>query len=1093
MLLYCIQFKRSIILAFIIAFVFTSGIAQNAETIKQTQQLLAKSDLLFARGVELYLAGNFRDAIPLFMESDKIDKAMYDQEHPRRDYSEMWLASCYYQMGDTAKAQRTNCYYWLVPVDRRLTVEADNLALLAAEYYYKGEYKKALENGLRCVAIEKDLTGGNPYRYANALVFSAGCCLFLGYYAEGLPLVKGALTIIEMTLGKQHIDYAKSLATMAMFDAYEGHYAKAIELETEALRIMKRTMSKEHPDYTALLINLSNHYLALGYYKEAMGYLKETLDIIENSLGKSHLLYSRSLNGLAVCNANLGNYEKAIEFGIEVLNIRRKTLGKYHPDYANSLRNLATYYADLGNYQKAIEILTEALNVEKRTLGKEHQAYGFSLSSLAQNYADLGNYQKAIELSTEALKICEKAIGKDHPNYATLLSYQSRYYFLTKNFKEAIELQVEALNIIESKLGVGHPNFASSLSQLAFYYYCLKNYEYAISFGTLALNIFRELLGKGHPNYATSLESLALYHYEVGDVHSLTTYSMEATHLNTNFIQKTFAGLTTYERNLFWKKFESCFLAYIPKFAYKYPTDSLIVNAYNGALLSKGLLLNSEMEMNKLLLESGDKEVLEAYTELQLNRQMLNRLYEKPITERRINTDSLERAINRKERELVKRSKTYGNYTRNLAITWEDVQQQLGKKDVAVEFVSFPHNLDSTMYVAYVLDAGMSVPQMVPLFEAKQLSAIPHSQYYTTPDISKLVWEKLDQYLTKADNIFFAPAGELYNIAIESLPDYDGSGLISDRHNFYRLSSTRELAVTKERNKVRTAVLYGGLRYDTDTKQMETDSRNYQSTKKQDTYTYHVADSLNLRGNIKYLPATKEETENINQSLKRAAIRSQLFTEDGGTEASFKDLSGRKTNILHLATHGFYWSEREAQRKNHLNFLMPNGDKDSRYIEDKAMVRSGLLFSGANNALKGKRLPEYVEDGILTAKEISSMDLRGLDLVVLSACQTGLGEITGDGVFGLQRGFKKAGANTLMMSLWKVDDGATQLLMTRFYDNLLLNTNPQTGKAYTKFEALKEAQQYVRGYEESIDGNTTRKPYEDPECWAAFVLLDAMD
>lgn len=198
-----------------------------------------------------------------------------------------------------------------------------------------------------------------------------------------------------------------------------------------------------------------------------------------------------------------------------------------------------------------------------------------------------------------------------------------------------------------------------------------------------------------------------------------------------------------------------------------------------------------------------------------------------------------------------------------------------------------------------------------------------------------------------------------------------------------------------------------------------------------------------------------------------------------------------------------------------LDIMMFNDNMKNRYVEDKALTRSGLLFSGANIKLRGDAiLPDGVDDGILTAKEIAGLDLRGTKLVVLSACQTGLGEITGDGVFGLQRGFKKAGARTLLMSLWKVDDNATRLLMSQFYKNLI------AGKSY--FESLRDAQEYVRTYEEEIEikqdngrpkvklsaqnreeiqkqnliqdkAYKKKKIYADPYYWAAFILLDAID
>lgn len=325
---------------------------------------------------------------------------------------------------------------------------------------------------------------------------------------------------------------------------------------------------------------------------------------------------------------------------------------------------------------------------------------------------------------------------------------------------------------------------------------------------------------------------------------------------------------------------------------------------------------------------------------------------------------------------------------------------------------------------------------------------------------------------------------------------------MSDHWNLYRLSSTRELALIKENKSVDNAALYGGLEYNMSTDVMLNDSHKYASVMRtMDILPYHLSDSLNMRDGVMPLPGTKVEVEDIRNYMQTTKIHPVLFTDTIGTEASFKALSGQHTRVIHIATHGFFWPERDIPEREKILLLSTN--KYKQYIEDKAMTRSGLLFAGANNFLGGTRLPENVDDGVLTAKEISMLDLRGLDLVVLSACQTGLGEITGDGVMGLQRGFKKAGANTLMMSLWNVDDEATRLLMTRFYANLV------TGK--NKFEALREAQQYVRNYEIEREVTSSNdilfflpnqnkknkeikkvKPYQDPRYWAAFILLDAI-
>lgn len=369
------------------------------------------------------------------------------------------------------------------------------------------------------------------------------------------------------------------------------------------------------------------------------------------------------------------------------------------------------------------------------------------------------------------------------------------------------------------------------------------------------------------------------------------------------------------------------------------------------------------------------------------------------------------------------------------------------------------------------LKKGYDSPRMIELFEAKQLSAIDPVDYYDTPEISNLVWRPLEEELSDVKNIYFAPAGEFYNIAIESLRDFDGEGYVFDRWTLYRLSSTRELALIKEDKNDTNVALFGGIKYDAEDFAFEQnpteDYNNYYAT------TRSLPDSIGLRASKGYLWRTLIEVEQIDSLYSHRSIPAQLYTGLVGSETSLKRLSGKKLSNLHISTHGFYWSESEVNSDedlHHLKFL--HQDDTPRLVEDKAMTRSGLLFAGANAVLQGEEIPEGCDDGILTAQEIAALDFRGLDLLVLSACQTGLGEIKGDGVFGLQRGFKKAGAQSIVMSLWEVPDEATQILMTEFYENYL------SGKS--KRESLLNAQKVVR----------ESRGFEHPENWAGFILLD---
>ena len=1214
---------RRIIFGIILVGIAVSAVAQ------MLWQPSAESDALFAAGVDLYNVGKYREAIPLFAKSDSLDKAQIDPTSNRRDYSSMWLASCYYHLGDTATAASINANYRFAPVDRRLTVKSDSLSQIGMEYANQGDYAKAIEYLTRCAEIEKSVLGENHIFYGNTLNLISLCDYYQGYYGDAILFGEEALNIIEKTFGKKNPEYVTTLVNLANYNYYSNKYSQAIQLGTEALELIEQIFGKESPDYAMSLNDLANYNYSMGHYMDAVRLSTKALDIMKTSNGSNNPEYATILNTLANCYYGLGNYTDAIEFSTEALNIRETTLGMEHPDYALSLNNMADYYASSGNYAESIRLATEALNIRENVFGKNHPEYAMSLNNLAHYYGLIGDYSGAIRLGTEALELIEKllgnnnqyyaaslsnlstyntylgnyaeairledkalnirkqvlgkehidyaaslnnlasynyylgncseaiglctealriernVLGESHPDYATTLNNLAEYNASVGNYAEAIRLATEALDIRAKTLGTNHPDFAMSLNNLANYFSDAGYYAEAVKLGTKALNTIEKSYGKDHPNYATSLNNLAFYNYNSGNyseamrlgletlkirenllgmqhpdyatcLADLAAYSfkygstdavgycVEATEALSGIVRRTFADLTARERNTFWDKYKAWFEGTIHAIAYDMPSDSLAENGYNGALMAKGLLLNSEMELSTLLKESGDEEVAGIYNDLKNLRLQINKLYEMPVAERPLDADSLERVAQGLERQLVQRSKAYGDYTANLVIDWKQVRQRLSGGEMAVEFVSFPLRNDSVMYAAYCLRKDMPSPKMVPLFEERQLTSMDKRLYLSSPMLYNLIWKQLEKEMKGVTTVYFAPSGELYNLPIENLP-IDGSTYNSDLRSYRRLSSTRQLALRRDGVEVEKAAVYGGLKYDTDTVTLANDSHKYRTAEPVQWSSRAVADSLNLRDGVYELPATKIEAEDIDKALESAKIDTELYTDTIGTEASFKALSGSGVNALHIATHGFYWTEREAAQLDGLAFL--GTDMPTVVQEDKALTRSGLLLAGANTALKGLPLPEGVEDGVLTAKEIARMDLRLVDLVALSACQTGLGEITGDGVFGLQRGFKKAGANTLLMSLWKVDDTATQLLMTQFYKNLLSGMG--------KYEALAAAQKYLRelevevkitpdktnyqrlkderaGKQEEAEYKTVRR-YAEPKYWAAFVLLDGVN
>ena len=907
----------------------------------------------------------------------------------------------------------------------------DSLSLNGSE-----DCQKDLQS--RYESILHELYKDNCVELADKLAYLSIHNESIGNYSEAIRLNIEALGCIEKVLGRNSPDYAVGLSNLASYYSAIGNYLEAIRLETEALNIYDKTLGKEHQDYGASLCNLALYYHYIGDDSEAIKLSNDALIVYENVLGKEHLEYARCLNQSSIYYSNIGDYLEAIKLVTEALKIRERILGKEHQYYGTSLHNLALYYHCIGDYSEAIRLNTEVLNITENILGKEHRDYVKTLLNLAWDYSAVGDDLEAIRLCTDALNICEKVCGKEHPDYA------------------------------------------NCLHSLALLYSSIRNDSVAIKLDTEALNIRKRVLGKEHPDYALNLESIFTLNIS-SDIESAVKYLKECFAVKSSIINRLFSGLTSYERISLWNQEGYFFTETMPIWCYLLKDYNLTGYAYDGSLISKNILLNTDIEFVSLLKESGDKDIEELYSYLLTKKQFINRLYEIPIAERNVDVESVEKEVQTLERKLIEKSKFYGNFTHNFSINWNHVQKSLGKDDVAIEFLSFPIYEDLIIYCALTLKKGYEYPRMTMLFDAQQLLEIVNEDYLRGTAIYDLVWRPLNEELEGVKNVYFAPTGELCNIAIESVKDADGEGYVFDKWNIYRLSSTRELALKGIEEGNPQIALFGGITYDSVEMVYDRIERTY-------SYRYAIEhslpDSIGLRAGYNYLNGTLKEVIYIDSLYSNMGITTQLYTGITGSETSLKRLSGKRLSNLHISTHGFYWSENEVKTNRSLSGLgFIQRDERPKRAEEKAMTHSGLLFAGANALLNGDTIPESSDDGILTALEVASLDLRGLDLVVLSACQTGLGELKGDGVFGLQRGFKKAGVKTIVMSLWDVDDAATQMLMTEFYKNLL------DGK--TKRESLLEAQRKVRNFKGVIDGEG--RDFSNPKYWAGFIMLDGIE
>lgn len=655
------------------------------------------------------------------------------------------------------------------------------------------------------------------------------------------------------------------------------------------------------------------------------------------------------------------------------------------------------------------------------------------------------NYDESIAILSSLIKKRENQTYYDSEILSQFYGLRGLCWASKGQYQQATDDFNRKLEIEESLGESGKSSLRSTWYALAGCYYNLGNKEEAMQAANQSVDAALEYYGELHSETLSAIDLRSNYEgfYNMTD-EALQDRKHIFKIIQTN-VEQNFTYLTASERAAYWNNYQPMTTTMFT-FAHKFGEwqSSFTDELFNQQLLAKGLLLTTENALQRTI--DNDPNLKTTYQSIRQLR--LKALDPQTIPEE---AEASTREADHLERSLGMSANSLYQYMDFMKINYNDVKSNLKLNEVAIEFVDYNIGKDSTMYAALVMSPRWEHVRFVPLIEEKELGD-------SLIDLYQRLWIPILEVIpSNIESIYFAPTGLLYQIPLESQPMEDGH-LISEAYRLYRLSSTRWLAYQNQTETSKDAVVFGGLYYDMEIADMLADAQLYPQQRSSNDL------SIDMRGaviGIPYLKGTKTEAESIVRTINNAArkdMHAEALLSERGTEAAFKSLDGKHKKLIHIATHGFY---RE--------------DINSINTADDVLLRSGLYLAGADNKSQGEVIPEGIEDGILTSLEISSLDLSGLDLVVLSACETGQGKITSDGVFGLQRGFKKAGANSILMSLWKVDDDATCLLMTEFYKNWMNGQN--------KHDALEMAKQTVR-----LNGK-----WKAPEYWAAFVLLDAID
>lgn len=822
-------------------------------------------------------------------------------------------------------------------------------------------------------------------------------------YSKAIELSLSSLSKAQDNYGSRHVIVADFLTILALSYAYDNQIQNAIKYGRRSVE-MQEELGEFGLLYLKSIVQLTSFYNENEQYPESIKTLKHSLCVIDTSIvspPQLAILY----RGISQNYEALYNYPQAIEYAERALVMHDKS----PLSYLSLKSHLAHLYSQTKNYQKALQIIDEVCQeAERNNLGELYVEATVQKANILLDSKDENRYVLALKLAELCTRYYEAKNDKSD-KYINSLQTLAEAYGEVGHISKKQEIYSKIYNIVNQS--------NNDLEGLAFTSFMSGKYNESLSYFKEIANRVARQKGEKCYEYADIELRIAELSIVLGNVNDAILYFKDAFPIIRDEVINSFYLLEDKERKYFWDKFNHYFNEVMPRTCYNANNPDIATVMYDMTLLSKGILLNTEIAMRDIDAKES-------------SAQLLGKI---------------------------------------LDVKWEDVRERLGPNDIAIEFIQFFPVDSFSVYMALSIRKNSECPIIHKLFTGDQLKNVSENFSKASKD---LIWGSFGNTLEGVKNIYFSPAGSLHNIGIEYLPGMED-------FNLYRLSSTRELVAKGGKTKTgKNAVLYGGLDFDAS---LDGLTREKSLTILNETFKERAnVRSLGLRGGKEPLKHTKIEVDKIGEELNKAKWVCLLDTASLGTEESFKSLSGRKINCLHISTHGFYYTKEEAENAQYEFMLLD--DQIATTAEDKALTRSGLILSGANHILEGDTLPDNVEDGILTAKEIADVDLRGLDLVVLSACQTGLGDISqGEGVFGLQRGFKKAGANTILMSLWEVNDEATQILMTQFYKNLVAGMS--------KRQSLQSAQKYLRMYK----NGKGEQCYNEPKYWAAFILLDGIN
>ncbi|WP_420317392.1 CHAT domain-containing protein [Ekhidna sp.] len=971
------------------------------------------------------------------------------------------------------------------------TVAANIYSYLAEAYDYElGDFQKALDFYQLELDLRKkiDPNGDNKDLLYNMATLQTE----LGYYGAAEEFLISIRESDAKAFGEGSPEYFDSSRALVELYLQTEQVKKGLEVAEE----IKKEVSKNSVEEGVSYKWVGDVYAIEGSFKKAERNLLRGLEVFEKNGLDATFEYISTLNSLGVLYMDKGKLPEAEEIFQESIDLANRMQGEIEDVIAGLENNLAIVYFNLGDYERATELQRKILEQDKEYYGEESFTYGLSLLNLGLTLLYDGQYAESEQLHLEAMGVFEVSAGKESIDYGRVQNNLSLLNSKRGQIDDAIEYGKKAIETYESTLGKDHPETAFPYFNLSNAYLGYEDVEKAIPLAKRAYEIRKKSLGEQHPYFARSANQLAIINWKQGNNEEALKFYKETFANYFRQINTFFPVLTEEEKATFYyTNLRPAFEQYVSFIEETSREDKeLLGEIYDYQLALKGLIMYATSKVRESILASGNEELISMFEEWISQKEQLAKLFSATdieISVRNMKIDSLTAASNALEEELSKSSQAFGENFANKSVSWQDIRDILKPGEAAVEMVRYKSfSTDSSgVFTDEVFYAAMIVrhdtqdhPEMITLrngaqMEKKFLANYRNAiKYKISENYSyRLFWQPIARRLEGIKKIYFAPDGVYNQISIYTLQNPGTKDYLLNEINLALVTNTKDLlAESQPFEDGGRSVFFGYPQYSMGSNLSgDSEDRGVRGVRgargsRGKTSKEELSRSIprGVRGNlVRYmqsfnglgmLPGTKKEVELIDSLYAANDRKRDTYFLDAALEGTVKGVNN--PNILHIATHGFFLEQDS------------DAQSDDAYVQNP-LLRSGLILAGANDFIQTGTIDEADgNDGILTAFEAMNMNLDKTDVVVLSACETGLGEIkNGEGVYGLQRAFQIAGADAIIMSMWTVDDDATQELMTTFYQEWLSHGDKQL--------AFNTAQKKLR------------EKYNKPYYWGAFVMI----